>query len=443
MKLLNKNLKHFMGLLVAFVMVLVAMMPIETKAATESPVVNGNEVTFYFESDASEMYLAGDMNGWSTSANPMTKDGNTFSITLTLAKGTYAYKFTDGTNWHADPLNENTKDDGFGGFNSVVEVTAGETATPGGDSSLVSPVIDGNEVTFYYASETATDVAVAGSFNNWDANNKMSASDGVFTYTIKLEAGSYQYKFVVDGNWMTDPANATTVDDGSGNTNSAFEVTATDYTGGDESGDATDTPDAGEVTYTVYAYSATEGRVSVDAAALWVWDLAGGGEGKEVTFSGTEEIDGKTWVKAEVKVAPTAELGLIFKALGSWDWQTSDLSYADAEGKGGTLYIVDGDSVIYTSVEDIEFAPAQTPADTEDKADTNTDKKEENDKKDEPTSGDDLTLVWVIVVVIIVAAAVVAVIVYKKLTAAPVAKDVDDDDDDDDEDEAVEEKIEE
>lgn len=454
----RKFFKKIASFVLALAMILVAIPAVEAKAATNVTVhfkntENWSKVYSYTwgtdgelfgawpgseatVDSANDGYYVATVEGYKDSVmNIIFNDGNgvqTVDLLIGTAQSSEWWIVpTANTDGKFECAVATSKADAEAGTSTPVE----KPEAPKNEIVTDSIVIDGGKVTFYYESATANKVEIAGSFNGWTMV-EMAKDGNVYSYTADVPAGNCEYKFIIDGTWSEDPLNPAPADNKDGN--SVFEMTGE---AGDSTDEPTDTPSTGEVTYTVYAYSATEGRVSVDAAALWVWDLAGGGEGKEVTFTGTEEIDGKTWVKAEVKVAPTAELGLIFKALGSWDWQTSDLSYADAEGKGGTLYIVDGDSVIYTSVEDIEFAPAQTPADTEDKADT--DKKEENkdnDKKDEPTSGDDLTLVWVIVVVIIVAAAIVAVIVYKKLTAVPVAKDVDDDDD---EDEAVEEKTEE
>jgi hypothetical protein len=73
-------------------------------------------------------------------------------------------------------------------------------------------------------------VAVAGSFNGW----KTDAADWQMTYVPakdlyvlkhSLDASAYQYKLVLDGTeWITDPSNSATVDDGLGGKNSALTV---------------------------------------------------------------------------------------------------------------------------------------------------------------------------------------------------------------------------
>lgn len=71
-------------------------------------------------------------------------------------------------------------------------------------------------------------VSVAGSFNNWN-NSQIFLSregDGWIVHT-DLAPGKYLYKFVVDGNnWITDPNNPDTEDDGKGNINSVLTVKA-------------------------------------------------------------------------------------------------------------------------------------------------------------------------------------------------------------------------
>ena len=81
------------------------------------------------------------------------------------------------------------------------------------------PKISGNTVTFTYEG-SGTNVYVAGSMNGWSSSaNKMTKSGSVFTCSMELPAGQYEYKFVVDSNWINDPANPQTVSAGSGNTN--------------------------------------------------------------------------------------------------------------------------------------------------------------------------------------------------------------------------------
>lgn len=74
--------------------------------------------------------------------------------------------------------------------------------------------------------EDARRVAVAGSFNNWNASQIFLSREGdEWSARTKLAPGRYVYKFILDGgNWMTDPANPATEDDGKGIVNSVLVV---------------------------------------------------------------------------------------------------------------------------------------------------------------------------------------------------------------------------
>jgi len=50
-------------------------------------------------------------------------------------------------------------------------------------------------------------VSVAGSFNQWTAVPMRRQRDGSYAATVAVPSGEHQYKFVVDGQWMTDPDN--------------------------------------------------------------------------------------------------------------------------------------------------------------------------------------------------------------------------------------------
>ena len=96
---------------------------------------------------------------------------------------------------------------------------------------VVSPEIQNGIVTFRYKSDSAQTVLVAGSMNEWniDASSencwKMEkGEDGIFTYTTKaaLEADTYKYKFVVNGDWINDPNNESR--EPSGDRNNLFTI---------------------------------------------------------------------------------------------------------------------------------------------------------------------------------------------------------------------------
>lgn len=71
---------------------------------------------------------------------------------------------------------------------------------------------------------TAKEVSVAGSFNDWSPNSVKMQKEGNdwVAYTL-AEAGRHMYKFVVDGNWIIDPANTEQAEE-NGYTNSVIVI---------------------------------------------------------------------------------------------------------------------------------------------------------------------------------------------------------------------------
>jgi len=71
-------------------------------------------------------------------------------------------------------------------------------------------------------------VTLAGSFNEWDASSIVftpTAQDGLWSVTVALAPGQYQYLFVVDGErWIPDPEAHAQVEDEFGQKNSLLVV---------------------------------------------------------------------------------------------------------------------------------------------------------------------------------------------------------------------------
>ncbi|MBL4888759.1 MAG: MBL fold metallo-hydrolase [Candidatus Lindowbacteria bacterium] len=91
-----------------------------------------------------------------------------------------------------------------------------------------TPKIRGNEVTFLLDDQDAGMVNVLGTFNHWNLTDGVMERDskGVWrrTETVLLR-GSYDYKYIVDGEWILDPANPDYGKDYRGRYNSRFLVT--------------------------------------------------------------------------------------------------------------------------------------------------------------------------------------------------------------------------
>jgi beta-lactamase regulating signal transducer with metallopeptidase domain len=88
---------------------------------------------------------------------------------------------------------------------------------------LPPPSLEGNTTFRLSGYPNARIVAVAGSFNNWNQSQFLfTRVDGEWICKINLPPGKYEYKFIVDGNWLVDPRNPKTKNDERGNENSVL-----------------------------------------------------------------------------------------------------------------------------------------------------------------------------------------------------------------------------
>ena len=87
-------------------------------------------------------------------------------------------------------------------------------------------------VCFKYTDPTATTVCVAGTFNDWhpEAKPMHSGGDGRWLKETVLPLGTYEYRLVVDGQWIADPLAKETVPNPSGGMNSILKVASSQNT---------------------------------------------------------------------------------------------------------------------------------------------------------------------------------------------------------------------
>jgi 1,4-alpha-glucan branching enzyme len=81
-------------------------------------------------------------------------------------------------------------------------------------------------VRFEFTNPTARNVSVAGTFNHWQPESKTlhSAGTGLWFKETVLAPGTYEYCFVVDGQWIPDPKAGETVANPFGGRNSVLKV---------------------------------------------------------------------------------------------------------------------------------------------------------------------------------------------------------------------------
>jgi len=102
-----------------------------------------------------------------------------------------------------------------GGPDGRPEPTTGPRITPEG-------------ISFSLYSTKVKKVNIAGTFNNWSMTADPlydREGSGMWTIVLPLPPGKYEYKFIINGDeWLPDPANPTTTDDGFGGYNSVISV---------------------------------------------------------------------------------------------------------------------------------------------------------------------------------------------------------------------------
>ena len=168
---------------------------------------DGDSVIFLLPgyADSKEVYLSGTFNNWSTLQQPMQKLPSGWQVRIRIPSGKYLYKFIVDGRWIHDPYNKQKEHDGQGGFNSVY--------------------YNYNHAFRLDAHQDARKVFLTGSFNNWRTNQlKMKKTDTGWELPIYLREGTYAYKFIVDGEWITDPANKNLRADAGGNLNSFMGI---------------------------------------------------------------------------------------------------------------------------------------------------------------------------------------------------------------------------
>lgn len=156
--------------------------------------------------NAKKVFLAGDFNGWNPDELALTYKGGLWQLDYVLAPGNYQYKFIVDNEWTLDPGNQLSVDDGAGNKNSFVVIESNYTFTYNGNSST-------------------KEVVLTGSFNSWNESAfKMRRMGNTWTFKLHLGPGKYLYKFIVDGNWLTDPNNKLWEENEYGGSNSVLWV---------------------------------------------------------------------------------------------------------------------------------------------------------------------------------------------------------------------------
>lgn len=142
--------------------------------------------------NARRVYVSGTFNNWKKKELQMIRHDNVWVLPLFLAEGSHSYKFMVDNKWVSNPSTDAISN--LKGVNSNSVIAIGDTA-----------------VFRLQGYQEAQKVVLAGSFNNWNENDyKMKRTTTGWEIPYLLGAGNYEYKHIVDGKWITDPANPNT-----------------------------------------------------------------------------------------------------------------------------------------------------------------------------------------------------------------------------------------
>jgi 1,4-alpha-glucan branching enzyme len=74
-------------------------------------------------------------------------------------------------------------------------------------ASAAPKVATKRRVTFKLNAPDAKDVRISGSFNEWsyESTPLKKEANGVWKTLVSLAPGTYEYRFIVDGEWRDDP----------------------------------------------------------------------------------------------------------------------------------------------------------------------------------------------------------------------------------------------
>lgn len=103
---------------------------------------------------------------------------------------------------------------------------ANTSIQPSKTRNIPVPAAPEQRVRLEFRNPTANSVFVAGSFNDWHpaASEMIDLGNGHWIKELTLKPGVYEYRFVADGVWITDPACPETSLNPFGTNNSVLRV---------------------------------------------------------------------------------------------------------------------------------------------------------------------------------------------------------------------------
>ncbi|WP_299671116.1 hypothetical protein [uncultured Polaribacter sp.] len=157
--------------------------------------------------DIKSVFVSGNFNKWSRKNWRMKKvDTNLYQLRKKIAD------FDDDFNWEFKFIINNSLWAEI--TENALNITAAKTwfgKRLNTYNFKILPILiseKGNSKFFLKGFKNAEKVILAGTFNNWNEHlYQMIKTDEGWKLNLQLKPNCYQYKFIVDGEWMEDPAN--------------------------------------------------------------------------------------------------------------------------------------------------------------------------------------------------------------------------------------------
>ena len=176
----------------------------------------------YKNRKAGKVSIAGNFSAWKLKKMERGKDGVWFFfLSDSDFTGRIEYKFNVDGLWTDDPYNISREDDRCGSYLSTAELEAAP------DNKLVTyKMLKNNTVLFRIYKPDAHIISLVGDFNGWNPENDLMRkdSDGIWRLEKRLAAGTYRYKYVIDGEWLPDTFNRDSASDSTGDICSVIKI---------------------------------------------------------------------------------------------------------------------------------------------------------------------------------------------------------------------------
>ena len=220
---MKRQQSHIILILVAFI----SLGTFAQKKSIKGYRIDGDEIVFTFDKrdyieatdeksqkridfddfDISNVVVSGEFNLWSRDAWKMKKvDENIYELRKKISdfedNFEWEFKFIINNNFRAEPSED------ISNITPAVEVNGEQLGTY--NLKFINAYVSetGNAKFILDGFLNAEKVILAGSFNKWDESLfPMIKTDKGWELTLKLRPDIYQYKFIVDGEWMEDPKN--------------------------------------------------------------------------------------------------------------------------------------------------------------------------------------------------------------------------------------------